>query len=186
MTQKVVFRIHNLDDDQLIKWATSLTVLNKQSLSVPFLSLRKASYDVTKLFDRLPLNFLKQLTLFQKILYERRVPAGHSDTQTFNFLKLEDFINNMADVRTSKVEAITTEVRIRRPDRTSSYIQTFLRQLLTERQTTILDPGEIFKFIYADNSWTELKTRFVKKNGTVNQSFCDPRLAQIWYSELQG
>ena len=41
VTQKAMFRIHNLDDYQLIKWAISLTNLNMPSLSVPFLSLRK-------------------------------------------------------------------------------------------------------------------------------------------------
>jgi len=87
--QKAMFIIHNLDDDQLIKWAISLTNLNMQSLSIPFLSLRK-----TRCLTELPRCLLdshwdsETINTSRKIVYERSVPAGHSDTPTFNFLKL--------------------------------------------------------------------------------------------------
>jgi len=51
----------------------------------------------------------------------------------------------MEDVRTRKVGAITSEVRIGQPERASSNIQAFLiKKICTECKTMKLDPREIF------------------------------------------
>jgi hypothetical protein len=97
------------------------------------------------------IELMKQLTLFQKILYGFCVPTGHSNAQAFNFLKLEDFNNYMADVRTREVGATATQVRTEESDIASKNMQTFLTELFVECKTMILEPSENFNLICMDN-----------------------------------